>query len=108
MNAKTAPFLCKRCSRSSAFVHEANEFPLKARYSGGVWGGEGCPGQPDVGDGNAREAGTPGQSGTVRRRPGSPGSGGGDGSSGTSGRIDHNGTGIEGTEMGSLRMSTSG
>jgi hypothetical protein len=32
----------------------------------------------------------------------------GDGSSGASGRIDHNGTGIEGTEMRNLRMSTSG
>lgn len=60
MNAKMAPFLYERCSRSSIFPDGVFGLPLKARYSGGVRGVEGTQDRPHVREGNAREAGTPG------------------------------------------------
>ena len=75
LNAKLAPFLCERCSRSSAFRLEASEFPLKARYSGGVWGGEGAQGnRMSVTETPGRRA-LWGTEGAIRGRPGSPGAG---------------------------------
>ena len=39
-----APILCERCSSSTSFPDGVFGFPLKSRYSGGVWGGEGTQG----------------------------------------------------------------
>ena len=44
VNAHMAPILRKRHSVTSTFRLEATGLPLKARYSGGVWGGEGAQG----------------------------------------------------------------
>jgi hypothetical protein len=74
-SVKLVQFFRERCSGSSAFRFGASEFPLKARYSGGVWGAEGAQGNRMSATETPGRLALWGQRGAVCRRSGSPGAG---------------------------------